>query len=134
MVFDSRKYVTRRLARAIRGALLDVTPPIPAVQPDRQRSPGEVKGTVLLDAGGVLLDLDYAYLRRLIEAGHREVSVEELARLEAVARMEIHRHVADGGRVSEAWRDYFHIILSRVGVPGEEQSSIADTDRSVVAA
>jgi putative hydrolase of the HAD superfamily len=82
--------------------------------------------TVLLDAGGVLLDLDYAYLRRLIEAGHREVSVEELARLEAVARMEIHRHVADGGRVSEAWRDYFHIILSRVGVPGEEQSSIID--------
>jgi putative hydrolase of the HAD superfamily len=87
--------------------------------------PKEIE-TVLLDAGGVLLDLDYAYLRRLIEARHCEVSVEELARLEAVARMEIHRHVANGGRVSEAWRDYFHLILSRVGMPATEQAAIID--------
>jgi putative hydrolase of the HAD superfamily len=82
--------------------------------------------TVLLDAGGVLLDLDYAYLRRLIEARHGEVEVEELSRLEAVARLEIHRHVQEGGRVSEAWRDYFRIIMGRVGVPAEKQESIID--------
>jgi len=82
---------------------------------------------VLFDAGGVLLDLDYAYLRRLIEARHGDVSVERLSRLEALARMEIHRQVAGGGRVSDAWRDYFHVILGRVGVPAEEQSGIVDS-------
>lgn len=82
--------------------------------------------TVLLDAGGVLLDLDYAYLRRLIEARHGDVTTEQLSRLEAVARQEIHRHVSEGGRVSEVWRDYFHLILGRVGVPAEDQAEIID--------
>lgn len=83
--------------------------------------------TVLFDAGGVLLDLDYAYLRRLIEARHGEVTVAELSRLEALARMEIHRQVAGGGRVSDAWRDYFHVILGKVGVPAAEQNGIVDS-------
>ena len=82
---------------------------------------------VLFDAGGVLLDLDYAYLRRLIEARHGAVTVDELSRLEAAARMEIHRQVAGGGRVSEAWRDYFYVILGRVGVPAAEQNGIVDS-------
>lgn len=89
------------------------------------RGSGRIE-TVLLDAGGVLLDLDYAYLRRLIVARRHEVSEEELARKEALARGEIHRQVANGGRVSEAWRDYFHIILGKVGVPGSEQPAIID--------
>jgi putative hydrolase of the HAD superfamily len=74
----------------------------------------------------VLLDLDYAYLRRLIEVRHGEVTEKELARWEAVARQAIHRQVAEGGRTSEAWRDYFHIILGRVGVPSGEQGEIID--------
>jgi HAD superfamily hydrolase (TIGR01509 family) len=83
--------------------------------------------SVLFDAGGVLLDLDYGYLRRLIEARHGEVSIEELARYEAVARHEIHRQVIDGGRVSDSWRDYFRIILSKVGVPVVSRDGIVDS-------
>jgi len=82
--------------------------------------------TVLLDAGGVLLDLDYAYLRRLVEARRVEVDEQQLARLEALARMEINRQVSEGGRVSEAWRDYFHIILNRVGLPTEKREAVID--------
>jgi putative hydrolase of the HAD superfamily len=83
--------------------------------------------TLLFDAGGVLLDLDYAYLRRLIESRHGKVSTDELSRYEAAARHEIHRQVTEGGRVSETWRDYFRIILSRVGVPVEERDGIVDS-------
>ena len=86
--------------------------------------------TVLLDAGGVLLDLDYGYLGRLI-AARRDPKLppldsEALARLEAVARREIHRQVAAGGRVSEAWRDYFHVILGHADVPRAEQEGMID--------
>jgi len=82
---------------------------------------------VLLDAGGVLLDLDYSYLRRLIESSEFNVTEDELSRLEAVARTEIHRHVQSGGRVSEVWRDYFHTILGRVGVPVDRQPAVIDS-------
>ena len=82
--------------------------------------------TVLLDAGGVLLDLDYAYLRRLVEARQVEVDEQQLARLEAMARLEIHRQVSKGGRVSDAWRDYFHIILNQVGLPSDSRGAIID--------
>jgi putative hydrolase of the HAD superfamily len=83
--------------------------------------------TLLFDAGGVLLDLDYAYLRRLIEARHGAVSIQDLARYEATARHEIHRQVTAGGRVSETWRDYFRIIMSKIGVPVEKWEEIVDS-------
>jgi putative hydrolase of the HAD superfamily len=83
--------------------------------------------TLLFDAGGVLLDLDYAYLRRLIEARHDAVSIEDLARYEAAARYEIHRQVTEGGRVSETWRDYFRIMMKKVGVPVEKWEEIVDS-------
>jgi putative hydrolase of the HAD superfamily len=83
--------------------------------------------TVLLDAGGVLLDLDYGYLRRLIEARRGEVTIEDLARYEAQARHEIHRQVSQGGRVSETWRDYFRIILSKAGIPPVDHEEIVDS-------
>ena len=83
--------------------------------------------TVLLDAGGVLLDLDYSYLKRLIEARRIEVEVEALSRAEVAARSEINRHVAEGGRVSEVWRDYFHLILNQVGVPTELHEAMIDS-------
>ena len=76
---------------------------------------------------GVLLDLDYGYLRRLIEARHGEVSIEELAQYEAAARHEIHRQVIDGARISDSWRDYFRIILSKVGVPVVNRDGIVDS-------
>lgn len=83
--------------------------------------------TVLLDAGGVLLQLDYAYLRRLIETRHREVTDLELLRAEASARGEIHRHVEDGGLASDAWRDYFHMVLGSVGVPAADHEAMIDS-------
>lgn len=94
--------------------------PRPAGLPDKVEA-------VLFDAGGVLLDLDYAYLRRLIGVRLPAPAIEDLARLEALARDEIHRQVAGGGRVSDAWRDYFHVILGRIGVPAAEQAGIIDS-------
>jgi putative hydrolase of the HAD superfamily len=82
---------------------------------------------VLLDAGGVLLDLDYGYLRRLVETRRNQVSIDDLARYEAQARHEVHRQYAGGGRVSEAWRDYFHIILSKAGISVEDREEIIDS-------
>jgi len=82
---------------------------------------------VLLDAGGVLLDLDYAYLRRLIRVNDSEVTEVDLARAEAAARQEINRHVTDGGTVGEAWRDYFHVLLERVGIVMTQRDSIIDS-------
>ncbi len=92
-------------------------------RPDR---PAKIE-TVLLDAGGVLLDLDYDYLRRLLDARGFEVSRDELAVLEARARVEIERRVRDGGRVGEAWRDYFRSILGRAAVPPDHHEAIVDS-------
>jgi putative hydrolase of the HAD superfamily len=96
-----------------------VSDPLPA-------RPAKIE-TVLLDAGGVLLDLDYDYLRRLLDARGFEVSRDELAVLEARARVEIERRVRDGGRVGEAWRDYFRSILGRAAVPPDHHEAIVDS-------
>ena len=83
--------------------------------------------TVLFDAGGVLLDLDYAFLKRLLEARHVATTVAELSASEAIARTTIDRRVRGGGRTSEAWRDYFRVLLTRVGAPPERTEEIIDT-------
>jgi putative hydrolase of the HAD superfamily len=83
--------------------------------------------TVLFDAGGVLLDLDYAFLKRLLEARHVATTIGGLSESESLARTAIDRRVRDGGRTSEAWRDYFRILLTRVGAPPEGTEEIIDT-------
>ena len=86
---------------------------------------------VLLDAGGVLLDLDYAFLARRL-AGHGvEAPLSALAHAESIARTEIDRRVRGGGRGSEAWRDYFRILLRQVGTPEREVEGIIDVLRDV---
>jgi len=92
-------------------------------------SPGRVPRieTVLFDAGGVLLDLDYGYLRRLLEARGCETSSASLSRAEALARTEIERRVREGGRHSEAWRDYFRILFGEVGFAPEHYETVIDT-------
>jgi putative hydrolase of the HAD superfamily len=82
---------------------------------------------VLFDAGGVLVDLDYGYVRRLIEPRHGAVSEEDLSRAEGLARREINETVQSGGRVGDSWRDYFHVILGRLGVPGDEHAPLIDS-------
>lgn len=82
--------------------------------------------TVLLDAGGVLLDLDYAFLKRLLAARRVMTNVESLSESESIARTTIDRRVREGGRTSEAWRDYFRILLTRVGAPPERAEEIID--------
>jgi len=82
---------------------------------------------ILLDAGGVLLDLDFGYLRRLIEAKHSDLGNPDLARAEAMARREINRTVLAGARISEKWRDYFRILLREAGVPAESYEVIIDS-------
>jgi putative hydrolase of the HAD superfamily len=96
----------------------DETPP-PA-KPDRVE-------TVLLDAGGVLLDLDYRYLVRLLEARGSDVDVERLSRAESLARTELQARVQQGERVSELWGDYFRIILAKVGTPLPQHDPIIET-------
>jgi putative hydrolase of the HAD superfamily len=81
---------------------------------------------VLLDAGGVLLDLDYAYLRRLLEARRQATREEVLARAEAIARTAVDRHVRDGGSSGEAWRDYFRILLGHAGIPQALHEELID--------
>jgi len=82
---------------------------------------------VLLDAGGVLLDLDYAYLRRLTAARRSAATEDDLARGEALARREVDRAVRAGGRVGDSWRDYFHVILAHAGLPAGEHGAVIDT-------
>jgi putative hydrolase of the HAD superfamily len=82
---------------------------------------------VLFDAGGVLLDLDYAYLVRLVEARNCETTTEALARAEAIARKAIHERVRGGGAAGEAWRDYFRVVLGTVRIPPELHEEIIDT-------
>jgi putative hydrolase of the HAD superfamily len=82
--------------------------------------------TVLLDAGGVLLDLDYAYLRRLLLARAHAVEGTALAAAEALARTEIDRRVRAGGKGSDAWRDYFRILLRAVDAPVDAREAIID--------
>lgn len=81
---------------------------------------------VLLDAGGVLLDLDYAFLARALKARRVESSLTDLARAESLARTAIDRRVREGGRTSDAWRDYFRILLHQVGTPAAEIEGIID--------
>jgi putative hydrolase of the HAD superfamily len=83
--------------------------------------------TVLFDAGGVLLDLDYAFLRRLIEARHSATTLELLSQAEAHARTHVDRRVREGGRSAEAWRDYFRTLLAHVWVPPELHDGIIDS-------
>jgi putative hydrolase of the HAD superfamily len=83
--------------------------------------------TVLFDAGGVLLDLDYAFVKRLLDARHVVTTIEELSASESIARTTIDRRVREGGRSSEAWRDYFRILLTRVGAPPVGTEEIIDT-------
>ena len=83
--------------------------------------------TVLLDAGGVLLDLDYSFLRRLLEARHVDVTLDMLSDAEAVARTVVDRDVRAGGRSGDNWRDYFRTLFGRVYVPPELHEEIIDT-------
>ena len=82
---------------------------------------------VLFDAGGVLVDLDYAYLRRLVEPVHGRVAEDRLSEAEARARRQINDSVRTGARVGDSWRDYFHIILGKIGVAADSHVALIDS-------
>jgi len=81
---------------------------------------------VLLDAGGVLLDLDYRLLQRLLASRGTEASLDDLSTSESIARTTIDRRVREGGRTSQAWREYFRIILARASVAAAPAEEIID--------
>jgi putative hydrolase of the HAD superfamily len=83
--------------------------------------------TVLLDAGGVLLDLDYRFLVRLLEAQGCDVTVCDMSRAESVARAKVQQRLSSGARPDELWEDYFQFMLANVGAPLEAHDSIIKT-------
>ncbi len=89
--------------------------------------PGEVEA-VLLDAGGVLLDLDFAFIRRIVCAHEVDVSEAQLQLEEARSRLAVDCALRAGGAAGE-WRDFFYLLLGRVGVPVAEHDAIIDTLR-----
>lgn len=86
----------------------------------------ETVETVLLDAGGVLLDLDVAYLRRLLVSRGHAVEEPELRRGEVLARASIQARIRESHRQNDVWRDYFHLQLRHAGVPPEGHGEIID--------
>jgi putative hydrolase of the HAD superfamily len=62
-----------------------------------------------------------------LDAHHVTTTIEDLSTSESVARTTIDRRVREGGRSSEAWRDYFRILLTRVGAPPDGTEEIIDT-------
>lgn len=82
--------------------------------------------TVLLDAGGVLLDLDFRYLRRLLRVHGHPIEAASLAQAEGLARTELDRRVREGGRGADAWRDYFRVLLGQVGAPLSIREPVID--------
>ena len=83
-------------------------------------------GTVLLDAGGVLLDLDYDRLVGMLQERGCSSSREDLSLYEAGARVEIENKVRDGGRTADAWRGYFFTILAKAGLDRREHDELVD--------
>lgn len=81
---------------------------------------------VLFDAGGVLLDLDFAYLRRVLSGIQIEVAESDLADVEARARFEIDAGRGEGKPVM-GWHDFFLLVLGRLGVPIDRQDAIVET-------
>ena len=94
--------------------------------PEDRALPG-TPDAVLFDAGGVLVDLDYGYLERLVRASHGPVSRAALAEADGLARREINETVRTGGSVGDAWRDYFRVLLARVGVPPAQHEAVIDS-------
>jgi putative hydrolase of the HAD superfamily len=82
--------------------------------------------TILLDAGGVLLDLDYAQLAAMLMERGCSSTPAELSRFEALARVEIEHKVRKGGRTGDAWRGYFFTILGEAGLDPKEHASLVD--------
>lgn len=89
--------------------------------------PASYVKTVLLDAGGVLLDLDYEYLVRLLAHNGFKAMEADLSLAEALARTEIEKWVRNGGKSSDAWRDYFRLMLAKIKVPAELYEKIIDS-------
>lgn len=83
---------------------------------------------VLLDAGGVLLDLDFTFIRRVVRAHHVDVPESQLSLEEARSRLEVDGALR-AGRPTGEWRDFFYLLLGRVGVPIAEHDAIIDTLR-----
>jgi putative hydrolase of the HAD superfamily len=95
-------------------------PPSPPSRPSRVE-------TVLLDAGGVLLDLDYRFLARLLASHDCKTTVESLSHAESIARTEVQHRIRAGERPGELWEDYFHFILAHVRAPVDAHEPIIGT-------
>ena len=81
---------------------------------------------LLFDAGGVLLELDFAFLRRVIAPHGADIEESELSRIEAGARFEING-ARSAGEQPPNWRDFFYLVLGRAAVAPDEHDAIIET-------
>jgi putative hydrolase of the HAD superfamily len=94
-------------------------------RPPRGALPSGVEN-VLFDAGGVLLEMDFAFLRRVIAPHGADIEESELSRVEARARFEINS-ARTAGQPLEGWRDFFYLVLGRAAVAPDEHDAIIET-------
>lgn len=95
---------------------------------------------VFFDAGGTLVDLEYRYLREVLDArrddvgpaGDRAVTLgaraqpddADFERGERDARAWFIGHVKQGGAPADAWNGYFERVYAGAGVPEGELSAL----------
>lgn len=99
--------------------------------PSRVRAPGLAHlDAVLFDAGGTLVELDYAFITARAAEHGVSLRPEALRRGEAVSRRQIDRGARKAGRVvgTDAARRfrYFASLLEATGVPAKRAERICD--------
>lgn len=81
---------------------------------------------VLLDAGGVLIDPDFAAVGRIVAAHATPVAPDRLRDAEAQARRDLNRSLTRRALPDDPWRAHFADLLRRVGVPDRAGPAILD--------
>jgi putative hydrolase of the HAD superfamily len=82
---------------------------------------------LFFDAGGTLIDLDYSYLRKLLNLKGYDADEEVLAIAEGKARMWVDRGLRSSDkRPIDFWKGYFNILFSEAGAKDGSMEDVID--------